>query len=123
MTDHFTLWVCTDCYMVHCNGESENMEPDAPTPWEAFFERGNVGELTAGLLAEEHHEDCDYRNSMAAKETAETFNVDVAENSEVFDCNLDCEHDDFSWQRCGGCGSTLGGTRDAVTFWPAQVNA
>lgn len=43
------------------------------------------------MKAEQHHEDCDYRNSTAAKETAETFGVDVEENSEVFPCNLDCE--------------------------------
>lgn len=38
----------------------------------------------------DHHEDCDFRNSMAAKEFAETTGVDVAENSEVFPCNLNC---------------------------------
>lgn len=43
------------------------------------------------LLPEQHHEDCDYRNSHAAKHFAETFGVDMEENSEVFDCNLGCE--------------------------------
>lgn len=44
------------------------------------------------LQPHEHHPDCDYRNSYAAKETAELTGVDVEENSEVFDCNLDCAH-------------------------------
>lgn len=43
------------------------------------------------MKPEQHHEDCDYRNSHAAKEAAEILKVDVAENSEVFDCNLGCE--------------------------------
>lgn len=42
------------------------------------------------MKPEDHHPDCDYRNSMAAKETAELTGVDVAENSEVYDCNLGC---------------------------------
>ena len=42
------------------------------------------------LPPEQHHEDCDYRNSHAARETAITLNVDVEEHAEVFDCNLDC---------------------------------
>lgn len=45
------------------------------------------------LTPEQHHEDCDYRNSSAAKQAAEVMNVDVEENSEVFDCNLNCEQD------------------------------
>jgi len=43
------------------------------------------------LTPEQHHEDCDHRNSHVAKETAETLNVDVEQHREVFDCSLDCE--------------------------------
>ena len=46
------------------------------------------------LPADRHHEDCDYRNSSAAKETAELFGVDVAENSEIYPCNLRCEEEE-----------------------------
>jgi hypothetical protein len=46
-----------------------------------------------GLPADEHHVDCDYRNSWVAKQTAELFGVDIAENYEVFDCNLRCEEE------------------------------
>lgn len=45
------------------------------------------------LPPEQHHEDCDYRNSHAAKQAAETFGVDVEENSEVFACNLGCKRE------------------------------
>lgn len=31
------------------------------------------------------------------------------------DCN--CERREFSWSRCEGCGSTLGGIREALTWW------
>lgn len=44
------------------------------------------------LPADKHHPDCDFRNSTAAKEAAETFGVDVEENSEVFACNLNCAY-------------------------------
>lgn len=40
---------------------------------------------------DDHHPDCDYRNSMYAKQSAEATGVDVDEHSQVFDCNLGCE--------------------------------
>lgn len=43
------------------------------------------------LAPEEHHEDCDYRNSMAARETESIFGVPDGETpTDVFDCNLNC---------------------------------
>jgi hypothetical protein len=35
------------------------------------------------------------------------------------DC--DCERRSFSWSPCDVCGSNLGGTRDAVVFWPQDA--
>jgi hypothetical protein len=32
------------------------------------------------------------------------------------DCT-DCETQEFSWCRCEGCGSSLGGSRHAMTVW------
>jgi hypothetical protein len=29
----------------------------------------------------------------------------------------DCDYITFSWSPCGGCGSTLGGSRHALTVW------
>lgn len=43
------------------------------------------------LPAEQHHEDCDYRNSTAAAEAADIFGTD--DSREVFPCNLHCEED------------------------------
>ena len=61
------------------------------------------------LAPEHHHEDCDYRNSLAAKETAEMFGVDVNEHSEVFPCNLGC--DGMSALRCETCAGHIGPER------------
>lgn len=38
---------------------------------------------------ENHHVDCDYRNSMAARTAEDAFGLD--ERTDVFDCNLGCE--------------------------------
>lgn len=44
------------------------------------------------LPPEQHHEDCDYRNSSAAVEADETFGVPDGEKAnEVLDCNLGCK--------------------------------
>lgn len=37
---------------------------------------------------DDHHPDCDYRNSMHAREAEDTFGLD--ERTDVFDCNLGC---------------------------------
>ena len=44
------------------------------------------------LTPEQHHEDCDFRNSSAAVEADETFGVPEGEQAhEAHDCNLNCE--------------------------------
>jgi len=108
----FTIWVCTDCLMMEANGEcGENPDREPLNLLEGV-------EATLGLMADAHHEDCDYRNSMAARETEELFGVpDGEERTDVYDCNLDCENDEFSMSRCEGCGSPLGGSRHAMTVW------
>jgi hypothetical protein len=58
--------------------------------------------VSMGLFADEHHEDCDYRVSQAC-------------GDEGYDCNLNCETEDFSMSWCEGCGSQLGGSRHAMT--------
>jgi hypothetical protein len=46
------------------------------------------------LTPEQHHPDCDYRNSSAAVEADETFGVPEGEQpNEAADCNLNCEQD------------------------------
>lgn len=41
------------------------------------------------LAPEQHHQDCDYRNSHAARETEALFNL--PERTELHACNLACE--------------------------------
>jgi hypothetical protein len=60
-------------------------------PW-TLFEGVDTVEITMGLLAEEHAEDCGRE-----------------------DC--DCERDTFSSTSCEGCGSKLAGERHAFTMW------
>lgn len=51
----------------------------------------HLGHGTGGLAPDQHHEDCDYRNSSAAHDFAETTGIDVAENATIYPCNLGCE--------------------------------
>lgn len=85
-----TYWVCVDCYETH-HGVREDWRP-APDR-EPLNLIPEDAEVTTGLLWGEHAEDCPNR------------------------AECDCEHDTFSWSPCDGCGSTLGGTRDALTVW------
>jgi len=90
------MWVCQCCALEHANGECCDGGHDV-APWaNVDFARFSV---TAGLLWEEHHEECGNR-------LAERW---------VEEC--DCDTREFSWSSCDGCGSTLGGTRHAHTLW------
>lgn len=74
------------------------------------------------LPPELHHIDCDYRNSVAAKEAAETLGVDVEENREVYDCNLGCTRQVRSDGLVGElrhCCDVMRQARDAIAD-PAQ---
>lgn len=88
-------WVCVDCHLDHHGLRESEEEPDRPTlsliPEDA--------EVTAGMLWEEHEEEC-------ANRKAEEW---------VEEC--DCERITFTWRSCDGCGSTLGGEREALTVW------
>lgn len=105
----FTIWICTDCLMMHANGECEG------TPDREPMNLLEGVDVTLGLMADEHHEDCDYRNSMSARDTEEILNL--PERTESYECNLECEQDTFSTRPCDGCGSSLAGSRDAATVW------
>jgi len=81
----------------HANGEccpDDQHGGDGIKPW-AELESGYS--VTMGLLAEEHNEGC------------------TEQDREVGNC--DCEDMGFSWSRCDGCGSVLGGNRWAFTLW------
>lgn len=92
------LWVCTDCIVLHANGE----EPADPTEYEPLSLIPEDADVTMGLLWEEHADDCANR---AAEELVE-------------ECS--CETREFSHSRCDGCGN-LPGTRHALTLWTEPV--
>jgi hypothetical protein len=93
----FTYWVCVDCYTTHHGVREDHYgEPDR----EPLALIGEDEEVTAGLLWEEH--DC--LNA-----------VDIDPWAGPEEC--DCEHVTFSWTPCDGCGSQLGGAREALTVW------
>lgn len=93
---HYTYWVCEDCYLTHAGydehelGRTLDREPLSRIPVGA--------EVTAGLMADEHDGDC-------------------PNFGEWIGAECDCEHRDFTWSDCDGCGSSLGGSRDALTVW------
>lgn len=94
-----TIWVCVCCMLVHANGEccdQEHGDVDYPEPLSAIAPEDNI---TAGMFEHEHAADC-------------LFNQ---QNPEYQEC--DCETTNFSWSFCEGCGSTLGGSRHAMTLW------
>jgi hypothetical protein len=90
--------VCVCCMLVHANGEccaDDSHGGDSREPWsEVNFADGYS--VTMGLLAEEHGDTC-------------------TETDREEGC--DCEGPWFSWSRCNGCGSRLGGNRYAFTLW------
>lgn len=90
--NYATFWVCECCMLTHANGECcggsvHEAEPLSKIP--------GTADVSLGLLAEHHADTC------------------TSENRESGEC--DCEHNTFSWSSCDGCGSLLGGTRDALT--------
>jgi hypothetical protein len=98
------VWACIDCYMLHCNGETDpNMTETETEEFLERYARGTEGtEVTAGMLAEFH--DCTDDDGNLADE-------------------CECERMTFSWSPCGICGSNLGGSRDAVTLWIPRESA
>src|SRR5690242_12921454 len=90
-----TLWVCVDCLMSEANGEEVKPHAGQPEPWALELDT----DVTAGLTWEEHH--------------------NPAECEELFTNGGECycETQEFSWSSCDGCGSTLGGSRHAYTWW------
>lgn len=87
-------WCCIDCTMLLANGETPpEMDEEETAAYLARipdFPRATLGNGTDSC-------GCD------------DWNTD--------EHRYGCEHVDFSSSRCDVCGSTLGGSRDAVTFW------
>lgn len=94
------IWVCQCCMLVHANGECcADDEGHDKEPW-ALIE-GKDHTVTMGLLAKEHHEEC---------EVFKTGGYPVN-----YEC--DCAENTFSTSQCEGCGTYMHGERHAFTLW------
>jgi hypothetical protein len=95
------IWVCICCMLIHANGECGEDCHDKE-PWSAI---GEEFEITMGLLAAEHADDC------PVKITGDWQAVE----------ECDCAINTFSHSSCDGCGSPLAGERHAFTIWWEQA--
>lgn len=88
------IWVCVDCLFAHCGWTEEELgyKPDTE-PW-ALWADGSAQGVTMGGACD--WETCEERNTRG---------------------ECECDSMDFSWSPCDGCGSHLGGTRHAFTYW------
>jgi len=94
MTDTPTLiWICKDCLMVLADRATESRGDPDHEPLSLLADT----DVTLGMLAAEHADDCPNRDG---------------ENS--VECG--CEHREFTWASCEGCGSHSG-ARSAATIW------
>jgi hypothetical protein len=99
--DYSTLWLCHDCmYAAHGHCPEEDFPPMVE-PLNRLGDYG-MGNLTPGMVAVEHLDDCPAYDFDREPTGAECFGCDRAE---------------FSRKWCDGCGSDLGGSRDAFTLW------
>lgn len=96
MKDTCTIWVCQDCMLHHANGECSSCHTDEGHDREPMG-LTHPSEVAMGMSKEEHS--CDTRWS------------------DWWERDCGCETKTFSWSSCGGCGSTLGGERHAMTLW------
>lgn len=105
MTDEYVCsgWACQDCLILLANGEAPpEMTETEVKAWQAEIDRRNAGyNLTLGMVREEHSCTADFGGQTAGEAGSE----------------CDCETQSFSWSACDVCGSNLGGSRHAVSFW------
>lgn len=85
------LWVCDCCMFTHANGECCDQEQHDHEPLSMVREGDHVT-----LGGAPHSDLCTPTDR---------------------EQGCDCDDYGFSWQRCNGCGSTLGGNRYAMTLW------
>ncbi len=107
VSDYLVLWVCQDYYLSH-HGYDEHELGYTPDREPLSLITDDV-EITAGLPADEHADDCPVW-------LGDPNRPDVPIDGE----ECDCERLSFTWSSCDGCGSTLGGSREALTGWTRQ---
>lgn len=101
-------WACTDCLMLLANGETPpDLDETATEEWVAEIDRRTDGYHVA--VGGEHDDECP--------------NVDHETGQWLGTTDCYCETEEFSWSQCDVCGSRLGGSRHAVTFFPNKVAA
>lgn len=103
MADHTNTapgWCCVDCLFLEANGETPpEMTEEETSAW--LDKVAEAGRWSLGRMFGQ--EGCEH--------TSESWDVDPEPHAEQ------CEQIDFSSRPCDVCGSTLGGAREAVTFW------
>ncbi len=134
MDVHSYGWACTDCIMLLANGETPPDLSEAETAtWLADIERHTEGlDVVCGGEHEDFCEnvlwkcaDCGIAlpdkerangDDAACLATGHSWHVPVYDTWEgSTDC--ECETQDFSHSSCDVCGTHLGGSRHAVTFF------
>jgi hypothetical protein len=98
--EHANGWCCVDCLVLLANGETPpEMTEEQTAAWLAEIDRMTAGAtVTLGRMLGEDGCKC------------EEWDTDQHREG--------CERLDFTWKHhCDVCGSTLGGAREAVTFW------
>ncbi len=95
-----TGWCCSDCLFLFANGETPvNMNEDEIEAWMAEIDSRTAG---SHVVLGGEHKDC--------------VNIGADDGwLGVGDC--DCETQEFSMSQCDVCGSRLGGSRHAVTYF------
>ncbi len=90
-TDFYDVWVCVDCYFAHHYGAHEH-----DGQWFAGESDSPSDRMPLGLISDD---------------------VQITDNT---DSESGEGIDEFSRQRCGGCGSSLGGNRYRLAVWVAS---
>jgi hypothetical protein len=112
-----TIWICHDCVEIVKEGGVPIVAVQGAVPRIA---PGSL--ITLGFRdADDHHTDCDLRNSVAAVETDQLFGVPNGEQAnDLHDCNASCEEWDTYPYDCHTCGEGADcHGRYAATLWPA----
>ena len=103
----FSGWCCQDCLFLIADGESPlEMDQIEVDKWLAEIDFHTQGQSSPATLGHFHTDE------------AGCWHPD----EECPDEDCDCERRNFVTTPCDHCGSSLAGSRDAVTFWyPATV--
>jgi ribosomal protein L37AE/L43A len=117
--EYADVWVCTDCYFAHHYGASEH-----DGKWYAN-ESDSPCESGEPLRLLDNYETSD--NTCSNHSVEDLYDEDGDRTGETSACE-DCGQtdyetgiEDFSWRRCDGCGSTLGGSRYRLAIWTTNT--